>query len=462
MSLSSSPRLSRKTKVIYGSGDFGFALTDAMIGVLYAIFLTDVVGLDPKLAAVAIFLGRTSDYINDPLVGLLSDRTRSRWGRRRPYLLFGFIPFAIAFAMLWWRPPLASQLGLAIYYGLAYVFYDLAASFVYMPYFALTPELTDDYDERTSLTGFRMFFSIIGSMIAFIVPLAIIGTMQPENAPTVLMVGTGMAAISAAPLFLVFLYTRERPEFQQMKQPGLKEALASAFRNHPFLFSLGIFLFSFGALEIMQSMLLFFLKYRMNLEQQSDLVAGSLFIAALLSLPFWNWISGRWDKRAAYIAGMLFLGLVMVGITFIPPSWGLTAILGVAAIAGVGFGAVQVLPWSMLPDAIEWDELNTGNRHEGTFYSLVTLFRKVAASFTIPLTLLVLSWTGYVANAPTQPPSALTGIRVMMGPIPAALLLVGVVFAWFYPLTRQRFEAVRAQLAQKRFQTGLSQEGQDE
>jgi len=454
MSLPSSPKLSKKTKVIYGSGDFGFALTDAMIGVLYAIFLTDVVGLNPKLAAAAVFIGRTSDYINDPLVGLLSDRTRSRWGRRRPYLLFGFIPFAITFAMLWWRPPLASQLGLAIYYGLAYVFYDLAASFVYMPYFALTPELTDEYDERTSLTGFRMFFSIIGSMIAFIVPLAIIGAMQPENAPTVMAVGAGMAAIGAAPLVLVFLYTRERQEFQQMKQPGLREALSSAFRNQPFLFSLGIFLFSFGALEIMQATLLFFLKYWMNLEQQSDLVAGSLFIAALFSLPFWNWISKRWDKRTAYIAGMLFLGLVMVGIIFLPPAWGLTAVLVVAAIAGVGFGAVQVLPWSMLPDAIEWDELNTGNRHEGTFYSLVTLFRKVAASFTIPLTLLVLSWTGYIPNAPAQPPSAITGIRAMMGPIPATLLLVGVVFAWFYPLNRRRFEAVRAQLAQKRTKAG--------
>lgn len=447
---SSSSKLSQKIKIIYGSGDLGFALTDAMIGVLYAIFLTDVVGLNPKLAAVAVFIGRSSDYINDPLVGLLSDRTRTRWGRRRPFLLFGFIPFALAFTMLWWRPPLASQLTLAVYYGLAYLIYDLAASFVYMPYYALTPELTDDYDERTSLTGFRMFFSIIGSMIAFIVPLAIIGTMQPGNAPTVLAVAIGMAAISAFPLLLVFLYTKERPDFLDMPQPGLKEAVSAAMRNRPFLFSLGIFLFSFGALEIMQAMLLFFLKYHMNLEEQSDLVAGCLFIAALFSLPLWNLVSRRWDKRTAYMAGMLFLGLVMVGLVFIPPEWGLNSILIISAVAGIGFGAVQVLPWAMLPDAIEWDELNTGTRHEGMFYSLVTLFRKVAASFTIPLTLLVLSWTGYIPNVPAQPLTALTGIRVMMGPIPAVFLLIGVVFAWFYPLNRTRFKAMQAQLSQIR------------
>jgi GPH family glycoside/pentoside/hexuronide:cation symporter len=443
-------KLSTRTKLAYGSGDLGFALTDAMLGVLYAIFLVDVVGLAPALAAAAIFIGRLSDWINDPIIGYITDRTRSRWGRRRPYLLFGAIPFAIAFSMLWWQPPLTGQVGLAIYYGLAYVFYDLAASFVYMPYYALTPELSDDYDERTSLTSYRMFYSIIGSMIAFIVPLAVIGVMAPESASTILLVGIAMAVVSAAPFILVFFSTREREEFQHMKPPGMKDSLAAAFRNKPFWFSLGIFLFSFGALEIMQSMLLFFLRYRMKLEEQSDLIAGCLFGAALLSLPFWNWLSGRWDKRVAYISGMLFLGLVMTSIIFIPPEWGLTPVLIIAALAGVGFGAVQVLPWSMLPDAIEWDELSTGERHEGMFYSLVTLFRKVAASVTIPLTLLVLGWTGYVANSPDQPVAAMTGIRVMMGPVPAVFLLVGVVFAWFYPLDRKRFEALRSELSKKR------------
>jgi GPH family glycoside/pentoside/hexuronide:cation symporter len=453
-------KLTTRVKLAYGSGDLGFALTDAMLGVLFAIFLTDVVGLAPLVAAAAIFIGRSSDYINDPIVGYITDRTRSRWGRRRPYLLFGAIPFAIGFSMLWWQPPLTGQIALAIYYGLAYVFYDLAASFVYMPYYALTPELSDDYDERTSLTSYRMLYSIVGSMIAFIVPLAIIGVMAPENSSTILVVGVAMGVISAAPFLLVFFNTHERAEFQHLKPPGIKESLAAAFRNKPFLFSLGIFLFSFGALEIMQSMLLYFLRYRMNLEEQSDLIAGCLFGAALLSLPFWNWLSGRWDKRVAYMSGMLFLGLVMTTIIFIPPGWGLAPILVIAALAGVGFGAVQVLPWSMLPDAIEWDELKTGSRHEGMFYSLVTLFRKMASSLTIPLTLLVLGWTGYVANSPDQPAAAMTGIRVMMGPVPAALLLVGVVFAWFYPLDRKHFEALRAELAQKRIQATPAQEGE--
>ncbi len=230
-------RLPRITKLLYGAGDFGFAFTDTAIGVLFAIFLTDVVGLDPGLAAIAIFVGRSWDYVNDPLIGHITDRTRSRWGRRRPYLLFGFLPFAVAFASLWWIPPTQNPTWLAAYYALAYLFYDASATFVYMPYFALTPELTLDYDDRTSLTSYRMAFSILGGLIAFTVPLMIIGTMRPENADKVFMVGAIFGLASALPLLLTFAGTRERPEFINQSQPKLRESLRAVVRNRPFVFA---------------------------------------------------------------------------------------------------------------------------------------------------------------------------------------------------------------------------------
>ena len=168
-----SERLSRRTKILYGVGDIGFSLTGTIIGAYFAIYLVDVVGLQPAMAAAAVFVGRTWDYINDPLVGHLSDRTRTRWGRRRPYLLFGFLPFALAFAMLWWRPPIQNDLAMGAYFAVAYLVYEATATLVYMPYFALTPELTLDYDERTSLTAYRMFFSLLASLVAFTLPLIV-------------------------------------------------------------------------------------------------------------------------------------------------------------------------------------------------------------------------------------------------------------------------------------------------
>jgi len=446
-------RLPRLTKFLYGISDFGFACTDTTMQVLFAIFMTDVVGLKPIYAAAAIFIGRTWDYINDPLVGFLTDRTRTRWGRRRPYLLIGFIPFGLMFAMMWYRPPTDSQFLLAAYYAVAYFLFDTSYTIVTMPYAALTPELTPDYDERTSLTTFRMAFSILGSLVAFIVPLLIIGTMRPENSGRVFTMGIIFGAVCALPLVLTFFGTRERPENFALSQPGLRDSLRAVWKNRPFLFAAGIFLFTWTAADIIQAFLLFFLKYRMNMEGQSDLILGTIFITALLVLPLWNWISQKTDKRKAYIFGMIFLSTIMCTLILLTPASGLPLILVMSVLAGIGVSAIHVLTWAIIPDAVEVDELITGQRHEGVFYSLVSLFKKIASSIAIPLTLLVLDRSGYVSNAAVQKPSAILAIRILMGPVPSVLLLGGIAFAIFYPLSRSSHAKARAEIAARRAST---------
>jgi len=450
MSTPSSEKLSRRTKLMYGVGDAGINLADTMVGLLFAIFLTDVVGLRPALAALAVFIGRTADYVNDPLIGYLSDRTRTRWGRRRPFILFGMLPFALAYILLWWIPPLASQTGLVIYYTFAFILYDTLATVLYMPYFALTPELTSDYDERTSLTTYRMVFSTIGAMVAFVVPLAIIGTMDAESAKRVMAVGAGVAFVSILPMLSVFLGTREKTEYLEQKQPGLKESILAAAKNKPFLYAAGIFLLGLIALDITQSTLLYFLKYHMHLEENYDLVFGLLFVAALLSFPLWNWVASRWDKKRAVTIGMLFLAVSITVMGFMRPEWGLPILLVFSAMVGIGLGAVQVLTWAMIPDAVEWDELQTGQRHEGMFYSLVQTLRKVGSSLSLPFVLLILDWTGYVANAPVQPRNTILGIQSLIGPIPAVFLLLGIFLAMRYPLDRKRFAQLCADLAERK------------
>jgi GPH family glycoside/pentoside/hexuronide:cation symporter len=365
-------------------------------------------------------------------------------------LLFGALPFALAFTLLWWRPPLERDLSLAIYYALAYVIFDASATFVYMPYFALTPELTADYDERTALTSTRMFFSIVGSLIAFTVPLAMVGTFTPDNAPRVLMMGLIFGIVSALPLLLVFFGTREREAYMAQAQPGIRESLRAVRGNRPFMFSLIMFLLTWVSIAVIQAALLYYIKYVIRREALNDLIMAVIFITALVVLPFWTWVSRRWGKRRAYIAGIAFWAIMQIALIMVGPSTGVPVIIGLCVLAGVGVGAAHVLPWAIIPDAIEWGEWQTGERHEGMFYSMVTLLHKVAASIAVPLALMLLDLSGYVPNVAQQPSSALLGIRVIIGPIPAILLCAGIIFAIRYPLDREAYARVCRELEVRR------------
>jgi GPH family glycoside/pentoside/hexuronide:cation symporter len=444
-------RLKRRDKWIYGSGDLGFSLTNTILNVYLALFLTDVVGLKPAVAAVAFFVGSTWDYINDPIIGYISDRMRSRWGRRRPFLLFGAIPFGAAFSLLWWRPPLEGVLALGIYYSLAFALFDTAATFVYMPYYALTPELTDDYDERTGLTSTRMFFSILGSLIAFTLPLAIVDGFRPDHAGRVLVMGIVFAFVSTLPLFLVFRGTRERPEFMNRADPpSLRRSIAAAGRNRPFIFGLFIFLFNGVTMSIIQVILLYYIKYVVQREPQSDMIMATIFVVALAALPFWERISRRFNKRWAYISGIAFLAVVLLVLSSLSTQTSLTLILVLCVLAGIGVSAMHVLPWAIIPDAIEYGELHSGERQEGMFYSLIILAQKVASSIAVPLSLLVLQSTGYIPNSLAQPPGAILGIRMVAGPIPAFTLCLGILFTLLFPLGRENFREITRQLEERR------------
>ncbi|MBM3151127.1 MAG: MFS transporter [Chloroflexi bacterium] len=448
MTLPAKDRLPWYVKLAYGSTDFGFAFTDSAIAVVYMIFLTNVIGLALEAVFLITLIRMTWDYINDPIIGFLTDRTRTRWGRRRPYLLFGIIPYGIAFAMLWWHPPVASETWLVVYYTIAWLVYDTILTLVSMPYFALTPELTQDYDERTSLTSFRMAFSIVGGLVAYTVWLMALGERAPENGSHIFTVAAIFGAISAFPMLFTFFAAKERPAYVGQSRPSLRESLRAARTNRPFLFAAGIFLFTWTAISIIEPTLLYFLKYRMQLpDDTADLVAGTVFISALVVLPFWLWVSKKTDKRKSYIAGMLFLSAVICTLIFISPFMGLPVIIALAALAGIGVSAVHVLTWAMIPDAVEVDELASGHRHEGIFYALVTLFRKIAASVAVSLIPLVWKASGYVADAAQQNETAITAIRIMVGPVPSLFLLGGILFAVFYPLSREAHRETRDKIA---------------
>jgi GPH family glycoside/pentoside/hexuronide:cation symporter len=351
-----------------------------------------------------------------------------------------------------------SQTGLLIFYAAAYLFYEASATTVYMPYFALTPELTQDYDERTQLTSFRMLFNIIGGLVAYTIPMLVIGSMIPANANRVVLMAIIFGALAAFPYLLVFFGVRERKEYTEQVQPKLRDSLKAVRKNKPFFFAAMIYLFTWITIILLETNFMFYVKYVVKRGDQSSIVMGVFFISAIFALPFWNWISKKGNKRKAYIIGVSFWAVTMCSLILVTPTTPFWILLVMCVLAGVGLSAAQVLPWAIIPDAIEWDEYQTGERHEGIFYSLITLLGKVANSVAVPLSLLLLEFSGYIPNAVEQPKSALLGLKIVIGPVSAILLGAGIIFAIFYPLSREKYAHVVTELKKRQEEKRLKRE----
>jgi GPH family glycoside/pentoside/hexuronide:cation symporter len=185
-------------------------------------------------------------------------------------------------------------------------------------------------------------------------------------------------------------------------------------------------------------------------EAESDTIMATIFVVAMIALPLWEWISRRLNKRLAYIAGVAFLAAVLLVLSSLDPSTSFSFILLLGVLAGIGVSAMHVLPWAILPDAIEHGELLNGERQEGLFYSQIILAQKVASSIAVPLVLLVLQGTGYVANSATQPAGAIAGIRLVSGVVPAVTICLGILFTLLYPLGREKHHEITRELEQRR------------
>jgi GPH family glycoside/pentoside/hexuronide:cation symporter len=467
--LVSHPKLSLITKIVYGSGDWGMASFGTLRQIFYAIFLTDVVGLDARLASVAALVGVIWDAINDPIVGIISDRVHTRWGRRRPFLLVFAIPFGLSFLLLWWAPPWESQIALMLTVMVAYMISDTMQTLVTVPFFALTPEITPDYDERTTLTGYRMFFNLLASLATAVAAPIIVdaslkaGLTQQQGYMTVAAMFGGLAAV---PFLLIFFVVRERTKAgsQNEAQVPVRQTWITAWNNIPFRFATGLYMLNWITFDLVALMLPFFLVYwvakgdllaSVNILNEKialeSVVLGVLLLTAIIALPLWTWLSNQLSKRSAYIIGMSFWAVVQMLVMSVQP--GQTGyILVLAVLAGLSVSTAHVLPDAIFPDVIEWDELRTRRRHEGIYYGIKNFVRKLTGALAIFLALQTIGWFGYQSpplNAIqfSQSPATLTAIRILAGPVGALLLCSAIVLAWFYPLTRERHARIRRLLA---------------
>ncbi len=437
-------RVSLKTRFGFGAGEFSSSIFFTITSFWLMNFLTDEVRLSAALAGTALLVGKIWDAVIDPFIGHFSDHTRSRWGRRRPYLLVFAIPFGAAFVLMFRNPGIDSQAGKFIWALLTYVFFCTVYSFTNIPYNSLLPEMTSDYQERTNLSGFKNLFAVVGTLLGAGAAMPIMALFAGRTAGFV-----GMSAIfgflAALSLLVTFFSIKEPPAAKKPAGENVVKSLQDVFTNRPYLLLVGAWFSNSTAVAIMQTMLIYFYKYVLQDEGGVTLAMITLLLVTMVTIPAWIWITKKIGKKNAYILGMCFTMAAVLMVSFLGDKIGTTGTLGLMALAGFGFSSHYVLPWAMAPDTIEYAYARSGVRREGIYYSVWTFVVAVGGAFAGFLVGQGLNLGGYVPDV-QQASSALTGIRLLIGPLPVVFILLANLALVLYPLDQKRYEDVQAQI----------------
>jgi GPH family glycoside/pentoside/hexuronide:cation symporter len=448
-------RFSLLGKLAFGAGDIGPGMTANLLAFSFLIFLTTAAGLSPVAAGSVLAIGRIWDAINDPFIGYLSDRTQTRWGRRYPWMVLGAIPFGLSFFLMWVVPGWESETARFWYYVVVSLFFQVFYTVINLPYATLTAELTKDYDERTELTAFRLASSLFGAISAL--GLGLVITQIIDNVQRQYWVlGAIVSLLAVVPLLLcvvgTYPYAVRRGALQPEATPtadsmSFPQQVKVVFQNRAFLFVVGIYLFAWLALQMTASIIPFYATFWMGLDSYflaALLVQGT----AILMMYFVNRLSRRLGKQEIFYIGIGTWVIAQIALFFVQPGQ-VAALYLLCVVISFGVATAYVVPWAMLPDVIELDELKTGQRREGVFYAFMTLLQKVGLGLGLFLVSLALQFSGFVSGAMEQPASALLAIRIFIGPVPMVLLILSMVLARFYPINRQAHAAMLLQLAER-------------
>lgn len=446
-------KLSAWAKLKFGIGDFGVSVMGALIQFYMLFYYTDVVGINPGLAGTAMLVGKlTWDMVNDVLFGYLGDRTRSRWGRRRPYLIFCAVPMMLSFWLLLSIPEgLTGAAAFFTIFGTAMLF-DTFHTLVCTNYSAMTAELTMDYDERTSLSTYRMIFSIIGYLCGAGATTLLASIISSQTGMSTRqawsMVGLIFGALGAVTTLIPGLFLKNKPviDAEPTKLPPVK-AVLSTLKNKPFLKYLLISMIMSTAFTMVTTMLSYYLIYQLDMADSLYLVMFLMLGTLAVFLVPCSHVSAKLGKAKTYALGISIASAGLIVAFFLSGQSIVIYIL--AAIVGMGFSSQWVCPHSMMPDVIEYDELETGERREGIYYGMNATAGKITGALGSAICGWGMELTGYVEGA-AQSAEALLAIRAMFALIPALLLFVCVPLLLRYPITRESHAEVLAQLEQRR------------
>lgn len=430
-------KLAIKQKLGFGVCDVGGNLFFTVISFLLLNYLTDTVGISAGLAGTIVLIGKLWDAVSDPLVGYMSDKTKSRWGRRRPYILFGSIPLFLSMVFIFTNPRLTDQTHLFIWGVTAFCLLCTAYTVVNIPYNSLTPELTQDFHERTSLNGYRFSFAVIGTLLGAGAALPLINSFSNKSigySVTGSIFGLIMMITAATTFFLV-----REPQTKQHKIPaGFFKTYLKVFRNKPFVLILITYTLHLSALTIASGIAIYYFKYIHHNESATTLAMLALLVTAMLFIPVSVKLSKKIGKKLVYALGMMIFSIGLLILSFLGHKFGVNFSLLMMVITGIGMGFIYALPWAIVPDSLEYDYLLTGERTEGAFYGIWSFGTKIGQAAALGIMGGILSLTGYIPDV-AQTDLAALGIRILLGPIPTLIFILAIIILYYYPINEKRY-----------------------
>jgi GPH family glycoside/pentoside/hexuronide:cation symporter len=432
--------MTRRVAIFYSLASFGTSLSSFVLSTYLGYFYIAVIGLPPRWVGWGLFAFSWWNALNDPIVGWLSDRTRTRWGRRVPYIAALALPLAMTFAAVW-RPPTASatQPGVLAYMLGTITLNDLLYSMVALNVVALLPEMFPSLGERAAANGWRQGMGLIGMLLG--------ATAAPLLAQRLGWPTTGLLLGAAVLLALIVSLRgmREHRVYSKAGGWGFSRAIHGVLRHRAFLLFLGITFLGRLALTTVNSTVPFYASYVLGLGTGgASLLLGVALAAALVSMPAWAVLLARWGARRTLLAAEL-----VVGVALLPLLWARSreAALLACAAAGFSLAGLFVTPDVMLADVTDADHVRTGQRHEGTYFGLANFVNRLPNVLQAVAIGEMLTLTGFRSELPAQPGPVISGLRGLISLVPAAALALALVLTLAYPLHGARLASVRAQVS---------------
>jgi glycoside/pentoside/hexuronide:cation symporter, GPH family len=450
-----SKKLSVGVKLGYGICDFGGNLFFTATAFVLMIYITDTMGLKAGLAGTALFIGRIWDAFYDTIIGYISDKTSTRLGRRRPFMLAGAVPLCIAMILMFTNPALfkenLSQTELFIFTIIVYIFLCTSYSTVNIPYCSMTPELTDDYHERTSLTGYRFGFAAIGTLMGAGAAWPIVGLMKDKNMGFILL-GAVFGGIMMVTALITVFTTKEPAQLKPARSMGFIKTYLEVFKNKPYLLILSTYILHIIAITIVSQVAAYYFDYVLaarNVMNPKDEITKAMLIligTAFLFIPVSVFLSKKLGKKLVYGIGFVIMSAGLVALFMFGDKKPVSFTMIMMLIMGVGLGLLYVPPFTIVADAIEYGYLQTGERKEGSFFGIWTWGLKLGQALAALSMGWILQLMGYVKGTLPQTPSAELGIRLLLGPISAAVFILATLVLCFYPITEKRYSEIQTQI----------------